>query len=101
MIPPYDQTGLPFYWQYEGSGKLAMAIAAYVERVADQSQLILIKEYFAHWVHAPVYDENEFHTDETRATLSELRAAIAHCEPDQTALENWQMAALKEGIDPL
>ncbi|MGL4620696.1 hypothetical protein [Chroococcidiopsis sp.] len=96
-------SGIPHYWMYETSGKLKVAIHAYLNHMGSKSafpmsddHIALIREYFRQWIFAPAYMSAEGFEAE-KAALRESVGAIATVRD----IDRWLDRANQIGIDPL
>lgn len=109
MPPVYrEPLGLPLRWQDEQSGMLPKAVLAYFHHTQTpmlRPQMKIVVEYLRYYVHAPCWDSNPHHTQETCADLARLRSRILAIQQGPLATEDeieaWLADCLEMGLDPL
>lgn len=94
--------GLPLYWRDEVSGLLKETVEAYLDNRVDgkpitEAEIVLLRDYFAHWINAPCWSPADSPFLEEIATLREEVLEL------KTAgeISEWIFKAMDIGIDPL
>jgi hypothetical protein len=88
----------PFYWKYEQTGMLALAVKAYLDRrhsgaPLTGSDIALLRQYLAQWINAPCWLGPSAKLDFLREVVNTLDSS--------DKISAWLNAALDIGIDPL
>lgn len=94
------QLGLPFHYSHEVSGELADAVKAYLDnrvenKTVTDAQIVLLRDYLSHYIHAPCWDESGFESE-----LAHLRWAVSYLD-SATEISAWIFKAMEIGLDPL
>lgn len=105
-IPNVYPDGGPLYFMNDTSGQLPTAVLAFMTYGSDPTHstlsarhLEMVREYGEYWIHAPCWDANPEHDEQSRRHLADLRKQIQ----DATTFEEvdaWIRACLEIGIDP-
>ena len=91
----------PDYWMDETGGKLAPAIARYLDGASlSADDIALIAAYLRQWIDSPLWDDNPHLVDSGRAELARLRE-LARVLNNRAAIEAWLALAVDFGVDPL
>jgi len=97
MPATYLPGGGPHFWMQEYSGILASAVKAFLDReqILEPRQIVLLKEYFAHWIMAPCFRWDPDWTSRP--------AFCARLERAESREDLWGVlhALLDIGMDPL
>lgn len=98
-VPPL---GGPLNWGDEQSGELPFAVLAFMQykKDIDPQRLELVRQYLDYYIHAPCWDANPHHDDETREALHLAREVIRNAKTYEE-IHAFLHACLKMGIDPL
>ncbi len=75
-LPPF---GGPLRWQDEQSGVLPNAVKAYYNHKQVpvlREHMKIVCEYLRYYIHAPCWDSNPHHDEDTRKELSDMRERI-------------------------
>jgi len=96
-MPPL---GGPLNWGDEQSGELPSAVMAFFHKTQTPEQLELVRQYCEYYIHAPCWDMNPHHDEETRQELEQVRKVIRQVK-NWRELNAWIHKCLNMGIDPL
>ena len=96
--PPAELAEPPRFWRDEVSGVLAAVIQRFLEsHELNESELHILRAYFAQWVDHPTWDLNPFGPDPSLPTLRKSVREIT----TTIAARLWYWQAVEVGMDPL